>query len=139
MLNLNRSKRDLFDRRRSLDNGNLNPNSMPSFNEHYIGTQLNFGNTINNQSKSAKRAELLSQLPASTKVSTVWTMAPPKAFQTEDIVHQYNRLMPFKITYESFSEYNKLNTFADNPMVNISNQQILYINLKIYRNSSNFI
>ena len=131
MLNVNRSKRDLFDRRRSQNTDNLSFISIVSFNEHDRGIQPNFENSINNQSKSAKHAELLSQLPASTKVSTVRAMAPPKVFQTEDIVHQYNRLMSFKNAYESFSEYNEPNTFVDYQMVNISNRQILYINLNI--------
>ena len=130
MLNLNRSKRDLFDRRRSL--GNENQNSMPilSFNDHYRGIQPNCENVTNNQSKSTKRAELLSQLPASTKVSSVRTMKPTKIFQTQDTTHQYNLLTSFQNSYASLMGNTEPKAFLDNSMVNNLSSQVLYISVR---------
>ena len=129
MLNSNRSKVDLFNRRRNADNLNQNSMSVLTFNEQYRGIQPNGEYAANNQSNSNKRAELLSQLPASTKVTSVRTMKPKNIFQPENIAHQYNLLMAFKSSNASFTENTEPNVFLDSSMVNDSNSHVLFINV----------
>ena len=139
MLNVNRSKKDLFDRRRSQNTENLSSSSILSFDGNDRGIQPNCGYSIHNQSTSAKRAELLSQLPASTKISSVRSMKPINIFQTEDIVHQYSPLMPIKSSYPSFVENIETNTFVDNSMVNSLSLQLLYTNLTAFTFQSTYV
>ena len=109
MMNLNRSKSDLFHRRkvhqeRELDSLPIKGSSMNSHENYIFGKQLKSRNNLDPQNKSIKRAELLSQLPSSTKVSTVLVVEPTSSFPIKNKVLPNTIIDSLQSTGENISE-----------------------------------
>ena len=129
MMNLNRSKSDLFHRRkvhqeRELDSLPIKGSSMNSHEKYIFGKQLKSRNNLDPQNKSIKRAELLSQLPSSTKVSTVLVVEPTSSFPIKNKVLPNTIIDSLQSTGENILEDETTDIFSYTSKVSFTRRKI---------------
>ena len=142
MVNMNRTKESLFLRRKRLLKRDINLQSNHEIIES--DSKQNLENKHHkkqndkiNHEKITKRNELFSQLPASTKVSTVLDVEPTKYFGTKDMGRLENHFSTFASSVLSdVNEDIEPQILIDSHKVSVYNQFHLQIRpyLSSYRN-----
>ena len=128
MVNMNRTKESLLLRRKRLLKRDINLQSnheiiAPDNNQNLENKHYDKQNDTIHHERITKRNELFSQLPASTKVSSVLNVEPTKYFEIKDIGQLENHLSIFASSVSSdVNEDIEPQIAIDSPKVSVYKQ-----------------